>query len=81
MPLGEDTATQVLWWRVMFFSGLSDYLSVETYSLGTLTSALVCEYQVGTDPAATYALIGLVLILATISIAEAFFILRKSSVD
>jgi ABC-type Zn uptake system ZnuABC Zn-binding protein ZnuA len=79
--LGEDTSTQVVWWRVIFFSGLSDYISVMTYNLGVISSALESEQQAGVDPMVTYALAGLVSILAVLAIGEAILLLRKSTVD
>ncbi|TFG15523.1 zinc ABC transporter substrate-binding protein [Candidatus Thorarchaeota archaeon] len=79
--LGEDTSTQVVWWRVIFFSGMSDYLSVMTYNLGAISSALESEQQRGINPIVTYALVGLASILAIFAIAEAVLLLRKSSID
>lgn len=79
--LGEDTSTQVVWWRVIFFSGLSDYISVMTYNLGAISSVLESEQQAGGDPIVTYALVGLVSILAVFAIGEAILLLRKSSID
>jgi len=79
--LGEDTSTQVVWWRVIFFSGMSDYVSVMTYNLGAISSALESKQQTGVDPIVTYALVGLVSILAVFALAEAVLLLRRSSID
>ena len=70
IQLAEDTDSQIIWWRVMFFSGLSDYLSIMTYNLGALTSAMEGSGASNTGVIVNYIAIAIAGFLAIVVIVE-----------
>lgn len=75
--LVEDYGGTLVWWRAVFFSGLSDYTGIMTYNLGALTSALE-EREDGSEATIlNLGLIGLSAILGVIAVAEAVVLYQR----
>lgn len=75
--LVDDYGGTLVWWRAVFFSGLSDYTAIMTHNLGALTTAL--EGGPGSQSAAILnaGLIGLSVILGVLALGEAAVIVRR----
>jgi len=76
VQLAEDTSSDIIWWRVIFFSGLSDYISIMTYNLGVLTSAMDGNGSENTGLVINYLAIGIAGFLAIIVIVETALLLQ-----
>jgi ABC-type Zn uptake system ZnuABC Zn-binding protein ZnuA len=76
--LVEDYGGTLIWWNVVFFEGLSDYISVMTYNLGALISGL--EKRTGTESSQILNLGLIVLsgILAVIVVIETLVLIQRS---
>jgi hypothetical protein len=75
----EDYGVTLIWWRVVFFEGISDYISIMTHNLGALTSGL--EERTGgatSDQTLTLGLIVLSGILAAIVVIETLVLVQRS---
>jgi ABC-type Zn uptake system ZnuABC Zn-binding protein ZnuA len=80
--LVEDYGGILIWWRVVFFEGLSDYLSVMTHNLGALTSGLE-ERTNGTvsNQTLNLGLIALSGILAVVVVIETVLLIQRSRIS
>jgi ABC-type Zn uptake system ZnuABC Zn-binding protein ZnuA len=77
--LVEDYGGTLIWWRVIFFEGLSDYVSIMTHNLGALTSGL--EERTGgvrSNQTLTLGLAVLSSILAVIVVIETLVLVQRS---
>lgn len=73
----QDYGGRLVWWRAVFFSGLSDYVSVMTYNLGALTSSLEGNNGTGQSSIINMGLIALAIVLGTfVAIETAVLIVR-----
>ncbi|MFW9918123.1 MAG: metal ABC transporter solute-binding protein, Zn/Mn family [Candidatus Thorarchaeota archaeon] len=70
VQLAEDTASEIIWWRVIFFSGLSDYLSIMTYNLGILTSSMEDSGPSASNLSINFLAIGIAGFLAIVVMVE-----------
>jgi ABC-type Zn uptake system ZnuABC Zn-binding protein ZnuA len=68
--LAEDTGSTVIWVRAIFFSGLSDYLSIMTYNLGAVSTALENEALPVPSPVLNYFLAGAAGFLGIVVLVE-----------
>jgi ABC-type Zn uptake system ZnuABC Zn-binding protein ZnuA len=75
----EDYGGTLVWWRAVFFSGLSDYTGIMTYNLGALTSAMEERVGGGSGGLLNLGLVGLSAILGVIAVAEAVVLYRRFS--
>jgi ABC-type Zn uptake system ZnuABC Zn-binding protein ZnuA len=77
--LVEDYGGILIWWRVVYFEGLSDYISVMTNNLGALTSGLE-ERDSGSSSNQNLNLGVIVLsgILALIVVIETLVLIQRS---
>lgn len=77
--LVEDYGGTLIWWRVVFFEGLSDYSSIMTHNLGSLTSGLEERAsEVGSNQSLTLGLAVVSGLLAVIVIIETLVIVQRS---
>lgn len=77
--LVEDYGSTLIWWRVVFFEGLSDYISVMTHNLGALTSGL--EERTGGVVSNQNLNLGLIVlsgILAVIVVIETLVLIQRA---
>ncbi|MFW9848965.1 MAG: metal ABC transporter solute-binding protein, Zn/Mn family [Candidatus Thorarchaeota archaeon] len=77
IQLAEDTGSRVIWWRAIFSSGLSDYLSLMSYNLGVLVASLDATEVIGIGNTTNYLLIGISGFLAVVVIVETFLIVQR----
>ncbi len=77
IQLAEDTNSDIIWWRVIFFSGLSDYLSIMSYNLGVLTSAMEGGSPVESNVAVNYLVIGIAGFLAIVVLIESVLLIQN----
>ncbi len=75
--LAEDTNSKIIWFRAIFFSGLSDYLSVMTYNLGSLTSGLEAQAPVQNNSGVLVGFIGIIVVLGIMLLVETVLLVRK----
>jgi zinc transport system substrate-binding protein len=75
--LVEDVGGTLIWWRALFFEGLSDYLSVMTYNLGALTSGLERRTSEGDATTLNFALIVIAGVLGVISLIEGVLLVQR----
>ena len=76
--LVEDYGGTLVWWRAVFFSGLSDYSAIMTHNLGALTSAM--EDRIGSgfySGPLNLGLAGLAIIFGILAIAEAVVLYQR----
>ena len=80
--LVEDYGGTLIWWRVVFFEGLSDYISVMTHNLGALTSGLE-ERINGADSSQllNMGLIALSGILAVVVVIETVLLIQRAKMS
>jgi hypothetical protein len=76
--LVEDYGGTLVWWRAVFFSGLSDYTAIMTHNLGALTSAMEDRIDGGllAGPL-NLGLIGLSVIFGVLALAEAIVLYQR----
>ncbi|MHA2379194.1 MAG: metal ABC transporter substrate-binding protein [Candidatus Thorarchaeota archaeon] len=80
VQLSEDYEVPLIWWRVVFFEGLADYIAVMTYNLGSLTSGLEGRVGAGGGPV-NLALIGLAGVFGLVAVLEAVVLVRRAQND
>lgn len=76
--LAQDTDTKLIWWRAIFFSGLSDYVSIMTYNLGALTSGLEQDVGVQSESLIVTGLAFVSGVLAVIVVIEAVLLYNRA---
>ena len=76
IQLAEDTGSQVIWWRAIFFSGLSDYLSIMSYNLGVLVSSLDASTN-SIGGTTNYFLMGIAGFLAVVVLVETVLLVQR----
>ncbi len=79
--LVQDYGGKLIWWRAVFFSGLSDYVSVMTYNLGALTSGLEGESSPGQTDVINVALIALAIVLAVFIAIETVVLIVRARAE
>ncbi len=76
VQLASDTNSRIVWWRVIFFSGLSDYTSIMSYNLGALVSALENEGQNTMTSLIDYLPVAIAAFLAIVVVTETILLLQ-----
>lgn len=79
--MAKDYGGTLVWWNTIFFSGLSDYLSLMTYNLGALTSALDLKGSAGSGAPMNLALAVLSGLLAVIVAIETVLLIQRSRAE
>ncbi len=79
--LQEDYGCTLIWWRAVFFSGLSDYISIMTYNLGALTSGLEDRTQGGVNASFVTLFAGLAGVFGLLFIIESILLFRRGRED
>ncbi|MHA1576313.1 MAG: metal ABC transporter substrate-binding protein [Candidatus Thorarchaeota archaeon] len=79
--LEQDTNSKLIWFRAIFFSGLSDYLSIMTYNLGALTSGLEASSTNNMDNSLNFVLLGVSGFLAVVVIVESVLLVQRIRED
>ncbi|MHA1480979.1 MAG: metal ABC transporter substrate-binding protein [Candidatus Thorarchaeota archaeon] len=79
--LAQDTNSKIIWWRAIYFSGLSDYLSIMTYNLGALISGLEVGSADTIDSSLNYVLIGVSGFLAVVVLVETVLLIQRIRKD
>ncbi|MFW9908702.1 MAG: metal ABC transporter solute-binding protein, Zn/Mn family [Candidatus Thorarchaeota archaeon] len=75
--LAADTGSQVIWWRAIFFSGLSDFVSIMTYNLGVLTASLGDKPPSEVGDTTNYLAIGVAGFLSVVVLVETVLIVQR----
>lgn len=79
--LVQDYGGRLVWWRAVFFSGLSDYVSVMTYNLGALANVLEGESSSEQTDVINVALIALAIVLAVIVAIETVVLIVRARAE
>ncbi len=79
--LAQDTNSKIIWFRAIFFSGLSDYLSIMTYNLGALTSGLEVGSTDTIDSSINYLLLGFSGFLVVVVLVETVLLVQRIKKD
>jgi ABC-type Zn uptake system ZnuABC Zn-binding protein ZnuA len=79
--LVEDYGGTLIWVRAVFFSGLSDYISVMTYNLGSMTSGLDGQMSSPIDTGATLIWMGATGVLAVIFIIQTVLLVQRARAE
>jgi len=79
--MAKDYGGTLMWWNTIFFSGLSDYLSLMTYNLGVLTSALDLKGSSGLSAPMNLALAVLSGLLAVIVVIETVLLIQRARAE
>ncbi len=79
--MAMDYGGTLVWWNTIFFSGLSDYLSLMTYNLGALTSALDLKGSTGSSAPMNLALAVLSGLFAVIVAIETVLLIQRSRAE
>ncbi|MHA2423681.1 MAG: metal ABC transporter substrate-binding protein [Candidatus Thorarchaeota archaeon] len=77
IQLAEDTGSRVIWWRAIFFSELSDYLSLMAYNLGILVASLDATNPSNAGNTTNYLLIGISGFLAVVVLVETVLLFQR----
>ena len=77
IQLAEDTDSQVIWWRAIFSSGLSDYLSLMSYNLGVLVASLDASVAPSDGEPINFLLIGISGFLAVVVLVETVLLVQR----
>jgi ABC-type Zn uptake system ZnuABC Zn-binding protein ZnuA len=77
IQLAGDTGSQVIWWREIFFSGLSDYISLMTYNLGVLVSAMDVSTSNASTSSINYLAIGIAGVLSVVVLVETVLLVQR----
>ncbi|MHA1906210.1 MAG: metal ABC transporter substrate-binding protein [Candidatus Thorarchaeota archaeon] len=77
VQLADDTGSSVVWWRAIFFSGYSDYLSLMSFNLGVLVASLDSTVPSGIGETTNYILIGISGFLTVVVLVETVLLVQR----
>jgi len=77
----QDYGGRLIWWRAVFFSGLSDYVSVMTYNLGALTAGLDAEVVTGGSEVLNVTLVAIIAVLGSMFVIETVVLIVRARSD
>ncbi|NHI83108.1 MAG: zinc ABC transporter substrate-binding protein [Candidatus Thorarchaeota archaeon] len=77
----KDYGGKLVWWRAVFFSGLSDYISIMTYNLGSLTATLELDDEAGQSNVLDLSLIALAIVLGTLVAIETVVLIARARAE
>ncbi|MFX0107709.1 MAG: metal ABC transporter substrate-binding protein [Candidatus Hodarchaeota archaeon] len=78
ITLSNDYGIAIAWWRAIFFEDLTDYISLMTYNLGVLATAIEGGGVASDNSPVNFALLGFAVILGIVALVEAIVLVLKA---